>query len=114
MLISILHTPVRCDIFANNRLSLPLVSSTPLADVLLLSTTVSSGAAKNFYECLTDPEYGPSLAPEKCPFMYNVRDEGFKDFFDYIRHHVCQPAHKTCIAKPIIFSPMRNRLGCRD
>ena len=66
------------------------MSSSPVAILCLLSTTVTFGAANQIYACLTDPEYGPSLKPEKSPFMYNVRNEGLADFFDYLKHHVCQ------------------------
>jgi hypothetical protein len=86
---------VRPDVFANNRLSLLLVSSTPLADRLLLSTTVTFGPADKFHACLTDLAYGPSMSPEKSPFMYNVKNEGLKDFFDYMKHHVRRPANQT-------------------
>jgi len=86
---------VRPDVFANNHLSLLLVSSTPVADRLLLSTTVTFGPADKFYACLTDLAYGPSMSPEKSPFMYNVKNEGLKDFFDYMKHHVRRPVNQT-------------------
>ena len=79
---------VRPDVFANNRLSLLLVSSAPIPNIVMLGTTLTFGLADKIYSCLADPEYGHSLAPEKSPFMYNVRDEGRKDFFDYMKYHV--------------------------
>jgi SAM-dependent methyltransferase len=78
---------VRHEVFANNRLSLLLVSSSPLPNIFLQRTSVTFGLLNEMHICLTDPEYGPSLAPEKSPFMYTVRDEGLKDFFDYLKHH---------------------------
>jgi len=45
------------------------------------------GLLNKIYACLTDPEYGPSLAPEKSIFMYNVKDEGVKNYFDYLKNN---------------------------
>ncbi|KIM78300.1 hypothetical protein PILCRDRAFT_824514 [Piloderma croceum F 1598] len=78
---------VRRDVFANSRLSLPLVSSSSLALLFIMSTSLSFGAVSQIHAYLTDPEYGPSLAAEKSAFMYTVRDEGLKDLFDYMKHH---------------------------
>lgn len=108
-------TSVRRDVFANNRLSLPLVSPSPLANLILMSTNLTFGPANKIYACLADPEYGHSLASVKSPFMYNVRDEGRKDFFDYMKHHVRQITfYKTCISDMIFFSLTKNRLVSCD
>jgi hypothetical protein len=103
-------TSVRRDVFANNRLSLPLVSSTSLAHLFIMATSLSFGAVSQIHACLTDPEYGPSLAADKSAFMYTVRDEGLKDLFDYIKHHVRQPTvYICCVVYSIVFSLTSNR-----
>jgi hypothetical protein len=56
--------------------------------MILLGTGVMFGLLNKIYACLTDPEYGPSLAPEKSIFMYNVKDEGVKNYFDYLKNNV--------------------------
>ena len=107
------NAPVRHQVFANNRLSLSLVSSTPLRNIFLLGTGLAFGLLSKIYACLTDPEYGPSITPEKSPFMYSVRDEGLKDFFDYLKHHVRRPTiYIACNSDLIVSSLIRNGLVC--
>jgi hypothetical protein len=72
---------------------------------------MSFGAVSQIHACLTDPEYGPSLAAEKSAFMYTVRDEGLKDHFDYLKHHVRQTTvYIYCVTYMVVFSLRRNRL----
>jgi hypothetical protein len=35
--------------------------------------------------------------------MYNVRNEGLADFFDYLKHHVCQLAVYTAYISYMIY-----------
>ena len=106
---------VRHNVFANNRLSLLLVSSSPLPNIFLQRTSVTFGLLNEMHICLTDPEYGPSLAPEKSPFMYTVRDEGLKDFFDYLKHHVRRTTiYIARISDLMISSLIWSRLACHQ
>jgi hypothetical protein len=79
---------VRYDVFANNRLSLNLVSSTPLSIVVLLATPTKLEVLSKVYACLTDPEYSTSFASDKSVFMYRFKDEGITSFFDYLQKNV--------------------------
>ena len=81
-------SPVRHEGFANSRLSLSLGSGAPLANIFLMGTNFFYVFVNKIHACLTDPDYGPSLVPEKSTFMYCVRDEGVRDFYDYLKHHV--------------------------
>jgi hypothetical protein len=78
---------VRHEVFANSRLSLSLGSGAPLANIFLMGTNFFYVFVNKIHACLTDPDYGPSLVPEKSTFMYCVRDEGVRDFYDYLKHH---------------------------
>jgi hypothetical protein len=45
--------------------------------------------------------------------MYNVRNEGLADFFDYLKHHVCQlTVYTAYISYMISFSQIWSRLVC--
>ncbi|TFK31780.1 S-adenosyl-L-methionine-dependent methyltransferase [Crucibulum laeve] len=65
---------VSTNVFANNRLSLTLLSSNPIsASVRLFTEGLNRGVA-NFYETLTDPEFAYSHEPSKAPFMYDFKE----------------------------------------
>ncbi|KAF9449478.1 S-adenosyl-L-methionine-dependent methyltransferase [Macrolepiota fuliginosa MF-IS2] len=60
---------VRKDVFANNRLSMQLLSSNPISSIgLHLADEPGNKAASFLTETLLDPEWGPSYAPELSAF----------------------------------------------
>ncbi|KAJ7637170.1 S-adenosyl-L-methionine-dependent methyltransferase [Roridomyces roridus] len=54
---------VEKDVFANNRLSVQLLTSNPLHSLGLHMTFDSTGGATKLAETLADPEWGPSFVP---------------------------------------------------
>ncbi|TFK38230.1 S-adenosyl-L-methionine-dependent methyltransferase [Crucibulum laeve] len=56
------------DVFANNRLSILLVSSNPLSNLALHFTDECMKSAALLSETLADPEWGPSYSPSQCAF----------------------------------------------
>ncbi|KAH7923036.1 S-adenosyl-L-methionine-dependent methyltransferase [Leucogyrophana mollusca] len=79
-------TEVDTDVFANNRLSLILKSSSnPGCLVRIHAQDVSQGAAV-LYETLTEPEYATSYDPDKAPLIYALKKKGLKgSFFDWMK-----------------------------
>jgi len=55
--------------------------------VVLFATPTKIEVSSKVYACLTDPEYGPSFAPDKSIFMYRFKDEGITSFFDYLEQN---------------------------
>ncbi|KAA1475127.1 S-adenosyl-L-methionine-dependent methyltransferase [Dentipellis sp. KUC8613] len=69
---------VKKDAFANNRLSLALHPSTPLADLIhVYGTLCNPFAWTNFYEALMDPANGPSEEPMVSAFSWAAKDTFF-------------------------------------
>ncbi|KAF8645727.1 hypothetical protein AX16_007595 [Volvariella volvacea WC 439] len=75
---------VDTNVFANNRLSVMLLSENPISYFSRLCTDEASQAALSLYETLTDPTFGPSFETIKSPFLYSVRDKFSGNFLDYI------------------------------
>lgn len=76
------------DVFANNRLSLPLVDS-PSADLLLLMTGVTQQGSIALPDAIKDPQFGHSNEPSKSAFMYFHKDRGVDDtLFSYLEKNV--------------------------
>jgi len=79
---------VKPEVFANNRLSLVLHSSSNVSCLTYCHTTLGPKAASVFYDNLTNPEYAASYSPSKSPFMQAVQDEGIQGaFFDWLKAH---------------------------
>ncbi|KZP34272.1 S-adenosyl-L-methionine-dependent methyltransferase [Athelia psychrophila] len=74
-------------VFANNRLSSQLVSSTPVGDCCLLIGGISMLGANSLHAWLTDPEYGLSEGPAPASFIYSIKDQGRTDLFDWLNHN---------------------------
>ncbi|KAF8067694.1 O-methyltransferase-domain-containing protein [Lyophyllum atratum] len=81
-------TEVEPEIFANNRLSLVLQSSSNVSYLTYCHTTLGPKAASVFYDNLTNKDYATSYDPGKSPFMQAVQDEGIRgSFFDWLKAH---------------------------
>ncbi|TFY54971.1 hypothetical protein EVG20_g9490 [Dentipellis fragilis] len=66
------------DTFANNRLSIALHSSAPLADLIHFFDSVCTPLAwNNLYDALMDPANGPSEEPTVCAFSWGAKDTVF-------------------------------------
>ncbi|KAH8833459.1 S-adenosyl-L-methionine-dependent methyltransferase [Flagelloscypha sp. PMI_526] len=79
---------VALDTFTNNRVSLNLVSTNPVADILGLFSEECTLAVNSLYDVLKDPEYGPDITPLKSSFMYSVKGEMSEgSFFDWLNNH---------------------------
>ncbi|KAJ4469875.1 S-adenosyl-L-methionine-dependent methyltransferase [Lentinula aciculospora] len=77
-------------VFSNNRLSVKLLSSDPLATYTDLLTRECQLAAYYMPESLVDPVDGPSKDPHQSPFVRSLQDKEFKGtFYDYLGNHVC-------------------------
>ncbi|KAJ7573692.1 S-adenosyl-L-methionine-dependent methyltransferase [Mycena floridula] len=63
------------DVFANNRLSLTLISSSPIAALVGLNAGECLQAMNVLPETMTDPEYAFSNEASKSAFMFSVRHE---------------------------------------
>ncbi|KAL0060251.1 hypothetical protein AAF712_012961 [Marasmius tenuissimus] len=79
---------VEDSIFANNRLSLTLLSSNPMSAIVATLAGENLRAVASLPEALVDPEYGASVAPDKTSFTYTVRGEMKNaSFFDWYKTH---------------------------
>ncbi|KAG5723110.1 Sterigmatocystin 8-O-methyltransferase [Termitomyces sp. T112] len=79
---------VEPDVFANNRLSLVLLSSSDVACLTLCHTTLAPRAASILYDNLSNPKSAASYDPKDSPFMQVVKDEGIHGtFFNWLKAH---------------------------
>ncbi|KAG6868434.1 hypothetical protein C0993_002917 [Termitomyces sp. T159_Od127] len=79
---------VKPDVFANNRLSLVLLSSSDVACLTVCHTTLAPRAGSILYDNLSDPKSAASYDPKDSPFMQVVKDEGIDGtFFDWLKAH---------------------------
>ncbi|KAA1472019.1 S-adenosyl-L-methionine-dependent methyltransferase [Dentipellis sp. KUC8613] len=64
------------DVFANNRISYSLRSSSAAYDFVgLMTNEINRYGISNLWEALSDPEYGPSTDPKKSAFSWGIHDE---------------------------------------
>ncbi|KAJ8073210.1 hypothetical protein PM082_020079 [Marasmius tenuissimus] len=76
------------NVFANNRLSLTLLSTNPVSVTVLLNTGESLKGVNSIPEAMGDPEYGASVAVNKTAFTYSVKGEMENAaLFDWYRVH---------------------------
>ncbi|KAK7453456.1 hypothetical protein VKT23_011729 [Stygiomarasmius scandens] len=74
--------------FANNRLSLTLLSSNPVSSTILLDTYECLKGANALPESMAIPEYAESETPNKSAFTYAVRDENINGgLFEWYKRH---------------------------
>lgn len=77
------------DVFANNRLSLTLLSSNPTSATVGLFTEECSRGVTALYDNLSDPDYASSYDSNKSAFMYSIKDEITDgSLFDWYALHV--------------------------
>jgi hypothetical protein len=87
------------DVFANTRVSLPLLKSNPVSDLVAFMTDDCFKGAAFLYETLTDPQYAFSYEGTKAPFMYaeKTRNENITgtiyDYFSGIVSPACYLLH---------------------
>jgi hypothetical protein len=80
---------VERDVFANNRLSLILQSSSPVADLAYLHLGIVSKANAILYQNFTTQPYADSYELSKSPFMHAVESEGIEGgYFQWLNAHV--------------------------
>ncbi|PPQ73075.1 hypothetical protein CVT26_014641 [Gymnopilus dilepis] len=75
------------DVFANNRLSLTLLSDHPMSALVDLITTEGQKPASALSDYLVDPEYGQSLKETEAVFQYSNNVMGIT-FYDWLQHKV--------------------------
>ncbi|KAJ6597724.1 O-methyltransferase-domain-containing protein [Mycena vulgaris] len=79
---------VERDVFANNRLSLILLSSNPVADLAYCHLAIVSKANAILYQDFTTPPYADSYEFSKSPFMHAVESEGIEGgYFQWLNAH---------------------------
>ncbi|EGN97119.1 hypothetical protein SERLA73DRAFT_92093 [Serpula lacrymans var. lacrymans S7.3] len=77
---------VDVDVFANNRLSLMLKSSSNVSCLARIYAQDVSQAAESLYETLVDPDFAASYEPDKAPLIYALRKRNIQgSFFDWMR-----------------------------
>ncbi|KAG2074762.1 S-adenosyl-L-methionine-dependent methyltransferase [Suillus decipiens] len=80
-----IYNEVDQDVFANNRLSLILLSDNPIRNMTLLHMEAVAKGATVFYETLKDQRVGYSYEPTDAPVMYAINKEGTEGtFFDWM------------------------------
>lgn len=81
--------PVDTDVFANNRLSINMHSSQPMASFIDMLTREGPQAASNLHAALTDPDYAYSTDPAKSAFVYSLKETGFQGtVYDWMKVNV--------------------------
>ncbi|KAG6915159.1 hypothetical protein DXG01_012954 [Tephrocybe rancida] len=89
---------IKPDVFANNRLSMVLLSSSDVACLTLCHTTLAPRAASILHENLSDPKTAFSYDPKDSPFMQVVKHEGIDGtFFDWLKAHPEKRALKVAL-----------------
>ncbi|KAH7922748.1 S-adenosyl-L-methionine-dependent methyltransferase [Leucogyrophana mollusca] len=73
------------DVFANNRLSLVLRSTTDISGIAGVHAALVSKGASVLYENLTEPDYASSFEPAKAPVIQSFKGQITGTFFDLIR-----------------------------
>ncbi|TFY79378.1 hypothetical protein EWM64_g4627 [Hericium alpestre] len=89
------------DIFANNRLSLFIRSTEPMASLVLMqSDELNRYSTVPLYDALTDAEYGPSYDNKRTPFSFGVKDTmPDSTVFDWYGHH---PDHSARFGRGMV------------
>ncbi|KAG6852680.1 hypothetical protein C0991_009963 [Blastosporella zonata] len=83
-----IFSEVKPDVFANNRLSLVLQSSSDASYLTMCHTTLAPRAVSILYDNLTNPGSALSYNPKDSPYMQAVKDEGIDGtFFDWLKAH---------------------------
>ncbi|TFY72577.1 hypothetical protein EVG20_g445 [Dentipellis fragilis] len=77
------------DVFANNRISYSLRSSSPYYDFAgHMMNEINRYGVANLWEALSDPEYGPSTDPRRSVFSWGIREEmPNANAFEYFEKH---------------------------
>ncbi|KAF8840189.1 S-adenosyl-L-methionine-dependent methyltransferase [Paxillus ammoniavirescens] len=79
-------TEVDENVFANNRLSLILKSTSNVGCLAKIYAQDTSQGACVLYETMTEPDYAWSHGPDKAPMIYALRKQGIKgNFFDWMK-----------------------------
>ncbi|KAF5365107.1 hypothetical protein D9758_010955 [Tetrapyrgos nigripes] len=73
--------------FTNNRLSLTLVSTNPVASMVHLCSYEIQKSINVLPEAMTDPEYAITESAEKSAYTFAVRDEGATSFYGWYQKH---------------------------
>lgn len=75
------------DVFANNRLSVNLISDTSLAALVDLIADDGQTPATLLPQYLVDPDYGQSLSMTKALYQYRRKDQGIPDktFYEWMQ-----------------------------
>lgn len=76
------------DIFANNRLSLTLVSDHSMSALVDLITVDGQKSALALADYVVDPQFGQSLSESKAVFQYSSGVEGIT-FYEWLQLSVC-------------------------
>ncbi|KAH7903185.1 S-adenosyl-L-methionine-dependent methyltransferase [Hygrophoropsis aurantiaca] len=73
------------DVFANNRLSLVLRSTTDVCGIARIHASMIYKGATVLYENLTEAEYASSVAPDKAPLIHAFKGQITGSFFDLLK-----------------------------
>ncbi|KXN87144.1 hypothetical protein AN958_09150 [Leucoagaricus sp. SymC.cos] len=80
---------VDTNVFANNHLSLQLLSRNPVSDLAHCHVTLTPKAATVLCDNLTQGPHRPSYEFGRAPFIHSVQDEGLTGcFFDWMKAHM--------------------------
>ena len=108
------HFTVSADVFANSRLSLPLLSTTPMASLIGIWASEFYEGAGNICETYRDPQYGSSYAPERSALMkfFNNRDGApNRTFFDWMVNGKSVNPHPTSDRKAWLISEINQKVN---
>ncbi|KAG7091731.1 hypothetical protein E1B28_008132 [Marasmius oreades] len=76
-------------VYANNRMSLPLLSSNPISSTILIYSGDILQGASMLPEALVHPKYASSMAVNRSSFSYLIRNEMENaSYFDWIQSNV--------------------------
>ena len=90
---------VNRDVFANNRLSLVIKSTSNVGYLARSGGGIGSQAASVLFDALSDPEYGASHDPGKSAFLYAMKQKGLpavSNAFEMLEMDVSHPIGREC------------------
>ncbi|KAH8824320.1 O-methyltransferase-domain-containing protein [Flagelloscypha sp. PMI_526] len=101
------------DVFANNRLSLTLLSTNPVSDLIGTFSDECFQGVWALHDVLSDSEYGPAVSEEKAAFAYALRSEmPGATLFDYLKKN---PAKMKRFGRGMIgWSKLTASVACVD
>lgn len=101
------------NVFANNRLSLVLLSMHPMSAKVDMATREGQRSAAFLPEYLVDPNFGHSMEANRAPFQYTLlkdtSDQHIR-FFDWLNAPVCSSSSLSSLSHRLNFQNQQQRL----